>query len=111
MKEKIEEKLDELLELLDQEPKIVAYQEKKKALLHHPDFLEKMKQFKSLDTYTKEYQSLKKELFQNPDFREYKQLENEIDLFLLEMNQRFQVFVKKGERSCELSVENIKEEK
>ncbi len=111
MKEKIECKLEELLELLKKDTKIVSFQEKREALLENQNFLKKMKQLQNLDIYSSEYQKLKKELLENPVFKEYKELETEITFFILEINQRLKSLTKRGERVCESSVEHIKEEK
>ena len=48
--------------------------------------------------YSDEYKELKKELFLNQDYVEYQHLENEIQLLILEMNQRLKKLT--NERKC-----------
>lgn len=97
MKE-IEQKMDELLEILSKDQRIIDLQEAKKRLFNHPEFLAKVQRLKQLDIYSNEYKELKKELFQNPDFVEFKHLENEINLLILAINQKLKPLT--NERSC-----------
>lgn len=96
--EEIEKKIDELLEILNQDTRIIEFKEHKQKLLDNQEFLDKIKTLQQLNIYSDEYKILKQELFQNSDFVEFKQLENEINLLILEINQKLKSLT--DERSC-----------
>ena len=109
MKENIEWKVQELIELLNQDQRIITFQEKKGKLLKNADFLKQIDNLKNLDIYSEEYLKLKNNLFQNQDFKEYKKLENQIDLLILEINRKLKTLTKKEVGTCVSLAENIKE--
>lgn len=97
MIEKIEEQLDDLINILDTNPNIIKEIELKNKLLSNNDLLNKIEKLKTLDIYSNEYKELKKEIFNNKDFVEYKHLENEINLMILEINKRLNKLTDKKE--------------
>lgn len=96
--EQIEKKIDELLEILEQDSTIMELKKCKKRILNNQEFLDKIKKLQQLDIYSDEYMNLKIELFQNPDFIEFKHLENEINLLILEINNKLKLLT--DGRSC-----------
>lgn len=98
MRKKMEDKIEELMKLLEKDSRIQNLKTVKKRLLKNTTFLEDMKRLQNLDIYSEEYKKLKQELFQNKDFVEFKHLENEINILILAMNQKLKKLVL--ERSC-----------
>lgn len=96
--EQIEKKIEELLEILENDKIVLDLKKCKQKLLNNQDFLDKIKKLQQLDIYSDEYKNLKIELFKNPDFIEFKHLENEINLLILEINQKLKTLT--NERSC-----------
>lgn len=94
----MEDKIEELMKLLEKDSRIQNLKTVKKRLLKNTTFLEDMKRLQNLDIYSEEYKKLKQELFQNKDFVEFKHLENEINILILAMNQKLKKLVL--ERSC-----------
>lgn len=94
----IENKLDELLKILDQDSRILELKKYKEKLLENTELLNKINKLQQLDIYSNEYKTLKSELFQNPDFVEFKHLENEINLLILGINQKLKPLT--NERGC-----------
>ena len=97
MKEKTNEFINDLIKTFELDERITNLKNKKEKLLSEKEFVEKIEKFKTLDIYSNEYKNLKKELFQDPDFVTYKQLENELNLLILEINQKLNTLTdKKG---------------
>ena len=97
MKEKTNEYINELIRIIDQDKRIIDIKKNKEKLLLNEAFIEKLNKLKTLDIYSSEYKTLKKELFDNSDFVLYKQLENDINLLILEINQKLNTLTdKKG---------------
>jgi len=96
--EKLENEIDELLKILDQDPRIIKLKKKKEKLLKNEDLLNKIQKLQQLDIYSNEYKNLKQELFKNKDFVEFKHLENEINLLIMEINQKLKPLT--NERGC-----------
>lgn len=94
----MENKIKELLELLENDSRIKDLKKVKEKLLKNKTFLEKITKLQNLDIYSDEYKNLKQELFQNKDFVEFKHLENEINILILAMNQKLKKLV--SERGC-----------
>lgn len=93
-----EEKMEELLKLLDNDERVIKLKKLKKKLFLDQELLAKVSRLQHLDIYSDEYKELKKELFLNKDYVEYQHLENEIHLLILEMNQRLKKLT--NERKC-----------
>ena len=93
-----EEKMEELLKLLDNDERVIKLKKLKKKLFLDLELLDKVSRLQRLDIYSDEYKELKKELFLNQDYVEYQHLENEIQLLILEMNQRLKKLT--NERKC-----------
>ena len=93
-----EEKMEELLKLLDNDERVIKLKKLKKKLFLDLELLDKVSRLQRLDIYSDQYKELKKELFLNQDYVEYQHLENEIQLLILEMNQRLKKLT--NERKC-----------
>lgn len=91
----IDKDINKLIELLDNDNRIIELKKYKDILLNDKDFLEMINKIKELDIYSEEYKELKLKLFENANFREYKHLENEINLLILEINKRLKTLTKK----------------
>lgn len=96
--EEVNIKLKELLDTLDHDERVISVKQYKEKLLHDEVFLNKIRQLQTLDMYSDEYLMLKQELFQNPDFVTFKHYENEINLLILEINQKLKLLT--DERGC-----------
>lgn len=94
----MENKIEELLELLENDSRIQELKKVKEKLLSNDIFLEHMRKLQSLDIYSDKYKELKLELFKNKDFVEYKHLENDINILILAINQKLKKLV--SERGC-----------
>ncbi len=98
MKEELNLKIDKLIEVLDNDSRFQKLVSIKEKLLNDSEILAKIDKLKELDIYSNEYKSLKKELFEDKDFVAYKELENEIDFLILEINKKLRVLT--DERRC-----------
>ena len=98
MKEELEKKLDNLIDLLDKDERIITINELKNKIGNDSMFLEKINKLKELDKYSNEYIELKKELYINNDFVSFKELENEINYLILEINNKLRTLT--NERRC-----------
>lgn len=94
----MENKIEELLELLENDSRIQELKKVKEKLLSNDIFLEHMRKLQSLDIYSDKYKELKLELFKNKDFVEFKHLENDINILILAINQKLKKLV--SERGC-----------
>ena len=90
--------MKELIEILENDKRIISLKDKKSKLLSDNDFIFKVKRLSELDKYSNEYKKLKKELFENETFIEFKQLENEINVLIMEINQKLKELT--DERNC-----------
>ena len=96
--DELNNKIDELIELLNSDNRIIKLEELKNKLLSDKDFISKIGKLKDLDIYSKEYLDLKKELFENSEFVSFKELENEINYLIMEINSKLNTLT--NERRC-----------
>lgn len=85
---KINNKVDELINILNNDSRIKRLYELKVELNNDKSLMSKIESLKILDQYSTEYKDIKLDLFKNPKFVEYKELENEINILILEINQK-----------------------
>lgn len=95
---KINNKVDELINILNNDSRIKRLYELKVELNNDKSLMSKIESLKILDQYSTEYKDIKLDLFKNPKFVEYKELENEINILILEINQKLKTLT--DERSC-----------
>lgn len=88
MREELNYKIDNLLDILDQDSRIIDISNIKKHILEDNDFLIKFNRLKELDKYSDKYLELKKEIFTNDDFVSFKELETEINILIFEINKK-----------------------
>ena len=98
MEEELYKKIDNLILLLDNDPRIKEINSLKDKLLSNGDLINNINKLKELDKYSDEYKALKKELFLNKDFVRFKELESEIDFLILEINNKLNTLT--NERRC-----------
>ena len=96
--EKINNKLEELIDILNNDRRVKRLKVLKEELNKDEELISKIEYLKKLNQYSIDYRNLKKELFQNPKFVEYKELENEISIIILEINRKLKNLT--NERSC-----------
>jgi len=98
MREKTNEFIDDIIKTFELDEKVTILKNEKQLLLTDEEFIKKLNKLKSLDIYSKEYKSIKKDLFQDSHFVRYKQIENELNLLIMEINQRLKKLT--DERGC-----------
>lgn len=102
MKEKTNEFIDDLIKAFELDERITILKNEKQLLLSNQEFRDKLKRLKTLDIYSNEYKEVKKELFKDPHFVLYKQVENELNLLILEINQKLKNLTdERGNNICE----------
>ena len=94
--EELNIKVNELIELLDNDIRIKDIEVLKNKIINNRDIITKIDKLKNLDKYSNEYKELKKEIFLNDDFKEFKEKEAEIDYLILEINNKLNNLVGKG---------------
>lgn len=99
MRKEINDQINNLIEILDKDERIIKLKKKKETLISNQTLIKDLEKLRNLDIYSNEYKQLKQKLFENPDFIEFKQLENEINLLILEINQKLNTLT--NERSCD----------
>lgn len=101
MKDETNKFIDELLKVLEFDERVTYLKNKKEILLSNKELISKINKLKTLDIYSSEYKNLKQELFKNPDFVEFKQVENEINLLILEINKKLNNLTDERGYNCE----------
>ncbi len=91
MKELIE-KVEKLKLELDKDIRIIRINELNKKLKDNPDLIKKIKEY-----HLTRKESLKEEIINNNLFKEYKKAETDINLLILEINQKLKQISKKGQ--------------
>jgi len=91
-------------ELMDKIDKFLKELDSSKMVLDIKDIQEKIKKDKELSSLLEEYksypkESLKEEILEHPLFQEYKIKETELNLFIMDMNQRLKKISNSGK--CE----------
>ena len=99
MRKEINYQINNLIEILDKDERIIKLKKKKETLISNQTLIKDLEKLRNLDIYSSEYKQLKQKLFENHDFIEFKQLENEINLLILEINQKLNTLT--NERSCD----------
>ena len=95
---KINNKVDELINILNNDSRIKRLYELKVELNNDKSLMSKIESLKNLDQYSTKYKDIKLDLFKNSKFVEYKELENEINILILEINQKLKTLT--DERGC-----------
>lgn len=98
MREELNYKIDNLLDILDQDSRIINISNIKKRILEDKNFLIKFNKLGELDKYSDEYLELKKEIFTNDDFVSFKEFETEINILIFEINKKLKVLT--GKKGC-----------
>ena len=98
MREEIEEKLDNLIDLLDKDSRIIDITNLKDKVINDEELINKIHKLNELDKYSDEYKDVKKELFNNEDFVSFKELETEINYLILGINSKLKELT--NERRC-----------
>ena len=91
-------RIDKLISKLDNDSRIKEIKELKQKILSNQELISKINKIKELDKYSGEYIELKKNLFKNDEFVRFKELENEIDFLILEINKHLKKLTNK--RGC-----------
>ena len=94
--EELNIKIDELITILDEDPRIKEIENLKNKIINNKELLDKITKLKELNIYSNEYKELKKELFLDEDFSKFKEKEAEIDYLILEINSKLNNLVGKG---------------
>ena len=85
----VNDKLIELIDLIDNNPKILRLKYLKDKIYEDNEIKESLEKFRSLDNqYCDEYVKLKKQILDNSLVKEYKILENELYFCVLEINKK-----------------------
>ena len=85
----ISDKLDELIDEIDNNPKVLKLKQLKEQIYKDENLKQQLEQFRNLDNeYSSKYIELKKLILENPLVKEYKLLENELYFCVLEVNKR-----------------------
>ena len=88
MIEKIEIKLNELEELIQNNPTFQELKNLQEKLLKNPVVLRNLEKIKQEENiYSKNYLELKKKLYEHGDYKRYQELENSFYYLSLEINQ------------------------
>lgn len=102
MKENTNIFINDILNCLELDERITRLKNKKEIILSNNNLINNINKLKNLNKYSYEYKELKEELFNNEDFVEFKQLENEINLLILEINQKLKRLTnERGNNICE----------
>ena len=85
----VNDKLNELLDEIDNNPKILRLRELKEQIYEDEILKQQIEDFRKLDNeYSSRYIELKKQILNNSLVKEYKQLENQLYFCVLEINKR-----------------------
>lgn len=95
MKDDINIKMNELVNLLNSDDRIRRLCVLKEELKKDDNLIKKIELLRKYNEYTNEYLKIKKEIFENTKFVEYKELENEINFLILEINQKLKELTNK----------------
>ncbi len=99
MTEKLEEKVEEIVHLLEQDPRMIELKGLKEKLIANQEFTDLLKKYQMAEyKNSSEAIALKEKIFENKDYLRYQQLENELYFLTLEINQRFQQL--KDKKDC-----------
>ena len=80
------EKLDDLLNTLDNSEEIKRFVYLKNKLLNDKELMDKISTIKS-ESYSDKYINIKEEVINNEDFKEYKELEKRLYYLIQDMNK------------------------
>ncbi len=81
-------KIDEMLELINNDKDFIKMKKLEKELENSKELMNDIKTLKEIEDYSDEYISLKKKILDNKDFSEYKFLERDLNLLVYEINTR-----------------------
>lgn len=100
MSEDIRLKLDELIDFIENNPKVLILKKLKTEIYKDEQLksdLERFNEVKDLE-YSREYISLKSKIIENPKVSEYRKLENELYFIILQMNKELNKLIER--RKC-----------
>ena len=94
MEEKIQKKTEEIVALLEKNPRMIELKALKEKLLTDKPFKELLEKYQLAEyKNSKEAQDLKKKIFENKDYVRYQQLENELYFLTLDINRHFKTLI------------------
>ena len=97
MNNEILEKIDEIMEALEQDTDIKKMKELRHHILANSHLMNKIEKVKRMSSYSDEYVKLKKEIMENEDFKEYKRIEKKLNQIVNIINKRLNDLVKEQE--------------
>lgn len=89
--EELLDKIEKLKEELDKEEKIILIKKQLEIIMKNKELINKINNYKKNNN-----EELKHEIYKNKDFIKYKELENEINLLIFEINSKLKKISKKG---------------
>lgn len=97
MSEDIRLKLNELIESIENDPRVVRLKKLKNQIYEDEQLkcdLESFNRIKDLE-YSSEYIALKSKIIENPKISEYRKLENELYFTVLQMNKQLNELIER----------------
>lgn len=89
--EELLDKIEKLKEELNKEEKIVFIKKQLEIIMKNKELINKINNYKKNNN-----EELKLEIYKNKDYIKYKELENEINLLIFEINSKLKKISKKG---------------
>lgn len=89
-------KIDEILNIIENDKDNIKMKELKNKILKNKELMNKIEKIKNMDKYNEEYVSLKKEILSNKDYLLYKELENDLYFFIKKINISLNTFIEKS---------------
>lgn len=81
-------KLDEITNIIENDPDLKHMKELEKEILKDKELLNEIANLKEKETYDENYLELKNKILSNPNFREYKNIEQDLYFLIKEINKR-----------------------
>ena len=98
MNSEVDKKLDELVDTINSNEKIIRMKELKEMIYSDKKLKEDLETYRNLDEYSIDSTKLKEKIIENPLVKEYRKLENELYFTVLDMNKLLNSLIGKG--SC-----------
>lgn len=94
MNSEILEKIDEIIEILDNSDYFTEFNMLKKKVSSNQELMEKITKIKNNNEYSSEYIENKREVMKNDDFLKYKEKEREIYFLIQNINLKLNSLIK-----------------
>ena len=96
MNKEIIDKLDEITNIIDNDPDLIRMKKLEKIIENDYQLMSKINSLKEMNEYDKDYVNLKKDILLNKNYKDYKELEKDLYFVIQVINKKLNCLRENG---------------